>query len=107
MSKRLPGQHVPVLDAQGLMVRGWYRPLEEMSSSPLFEITYSDGLLNVSDGYKVNGTTVLRGRITGWTAATGTATRATFATGSVTTAQLAERVKALIDDLMTHGLIGS
>lgn len=36
-----------------------------------------------------------------WAAATGTATRTTFATGSVTLSQLAERVKALIDDLQT------
>jgi hypothetical protein len=38
-------------------------------------------------------------------AATGTATRTTFATGSVTTTQLAERVKALIDDLRAYGLL--
>lgn len=44
--------------------------------------------------------------ITGWDAATGTATRTTFATGSVTLPQLAERVKALIDDLTTKGAIG-
>jgi hypothetical protein len=37
----------------------------------------------------------------GWAAASGTATRSTFATSTVTTAQLAERVKALIDDLRT------
>ncbi|NBW14597.1 MAG: hypothetical protein EBR82_42020 [Caulobacteraceae bacterium] len=36
-----------------------------------------------------------------WAAATGTATRTTFATSTVTTAQLAERVKALIDDLQS------
>lgn len=35
----------------------------------------------------------------GWGDPTGTATRTTFATGSVTLPQLAERVKALIDDL--------
>lgn len=35
-----------------------------------------------------------------WAAATGTATRTTFATGSVTLPQLAERVKALEDDLI-------
>lgn len=35
---------------------------------------------------------------TGWTPATGTATRTTFATSTVTLPQLAERVKALIDD---------
>jgi len=42
----------------------------------------------------------------GWTAATGTASRATFATGSVTLEQLAQRVKALVDDL-NGGVIGS
>lgn len=50
---------------------------------------------------------VLTSRRTGWGAPTGTATRTTFATSTVTTAQLAERVKALIDDLTTHGLIGA
>lgn len=39
-------------------------------------------------------------------APTGTATRTTFATSTVTLPLLAERVKALIDDLRTHGLIG-
>lgn len=46
-------------------------------------------------------------RKTGWGAPTGTATRTTFNTATVTLAQLAERVKALIDDLTTHGLIGA
>jgi hypothetical protein len=50
---------------------------------------------------------VVGSRVTGWTAATGTPTRTTFATSTVTTAQLAERVKALIDDLISHGLIGA
>ena len=44
---------------------------------------------------------------TGWTAATGTATRSTFATSTATTEDLAERVKALIDDLTSKGIIGS
>jgi hypothetical protein len=57
--------------------------------------------------YEVDGIDVVGPRRTGWTAATGTASRATFATGTVTTAQLAERVKALIDDLIVHGLIGA
>jgi len=43
----------------------------------------------------------------GWTAATGTATRTTFETSTVTLPQLAERLKALIDDLIAHGLIGA
>ncbi len=42
-----------------------------------------------------------------WAAATGTATRTTFATTTVTTAQLAERVKALIDDLQTTKVLPS
>jgi hypothetical protein len=64
-------------------------------------------LATASARFQMNGVNVLNARQTGWTAATGTATRTTFATGSVTTAQLAERVKALIDDLITHGLIGA
>jgi hypothetical protein len=55
----------------------------------------------------VNGTQVVSDRQTGWSAATGTATRTTFATTTVTTEQLAQRVKALIDDLSLHGLIGA
>ena len=51
---------------------------------------------------------VVSSRKTGWSAPTGTATRTTFATSTVTLSQLAETVKALIDDLSTHhGLIGS
>ena len=56
---------------------------------------------------RIAGTPVLGVRKTGWAAATGTATRTTFATGTVTLSQLAERVKALTDDLISHGLIGS
>lgn len=66
-----------------------------------------DGKLSVIGEYQVDATKVVGNRVTGWAAATGTATRTTFATGTVTTAQLAERVKALIDDLITHGLIGT
>lgn len=58
--------------------------------------------------YKVNGIQVVGSRATGWTtAATGTATRTTFDTATVTLSQLAERFKALTDDLRTHGLIGA
>jgi hypothetical protein len=53
------------------------------------------------------GLQVLGARKTGWGAASGTATRTTFATGSVTLPQLAERVKALIDDFLSHGSIGA
>ena len=53
------------------------------------------------------GTQLITSRQTGWSAPTGTATRSTFATSTVTLSQLAERVKALIDDLTTHGLVGN
>lgn len=50
---------------------------------------------------------VVGARVTGWQAATGTATRTTFDTATVTLPLLAQRMKALIDDLITHGLIGT
>jgi hypothetical protein len=55
----------------------------------------------------LQGTQVLATRRTGWAAPTGTATRTSFDTATATTTQLAERLKALIDDLTTHGLIGT
>lgn len=58
-------------------------------------------------GYQVSATAVVGTRKTGWGAPTGTATRTTFVTSTVTLPLLAERVKALIDDLTTHGLIGT
>lgn len=56
---------------------------------------------------QVSGTQVVGSRKTGWGAATGTATRTTFVTSSVTLEQLAERVKAIIDDDIAHGLFGA
>lgn len=63
--------------------------------------------IDATTAYQVAGTQVLGARKTGWAAATGTATRTTFDTTTVTTAQLAERVKALLDDLISHGVIGA
>ena len=70
------------------------------------------GSLNLVSGsaFKINATQVVAARKTGWATATGTATRTTFDTTTVTLSQLAERVKALIDDLhgtAGHGLIGT
>lgn len=65
---------------------------------------------SVNSAYQVSTIQVVGPRKTGWATATGTATRTTFDTATVTTAQLAERVKALIDDLHAtagHGLIGT
>lgn len=55
----------------------------------------------------INAVQVVGPRATGWAAATGTATRTTFVTSTVTLEELAQRVKALLDDLIVHGLIGT
>ena len=67
----------------------------------------TSGIIPSSSGFSVGNNQVVSDRRTGWAAPTGTATRTTFATSTVTLPQLAERVKALIDDLTTHGLIGA
>lgn len=56
---------------------------------------------------QLNATRVVTSRRTGWAAATGTASRTSFDTASASTVQVAERLKALIDDLIAHGLIGA
>lgn len=66
--------------------------------------------LDATAEIQVGSSRVIGPRETGWSVATGTATRTAFDTATVTTAQLAERVKALIDDLHAtagHGLIGT
>jgi hypothetical protein len=64
--------------------------------------------INTTTGVlRVNGTQVVADRQTGWAAPTGTSDRTTFATSTVTLSELAQRVKALIDDLTSHGLIGA
>ena len=65
------------------------------------------GDLDVTGNIEVDGTQVVTNRQTGWSAPTGTATRSSFDTTTVTTEELAEAVHALIDDLTTHGLIGT
>ncbi|HTU11439.1 MAG TPA: hypothetical protein VMG08_11140 [Allosphingosinicella sp.] len=64
------------------------------------------GNVDTSSSYRVDGVKVIGNRIIGWTAATGTGSRASFDVAGVTVSQLAQRVKALVDDLISHGLIG-
>lgn len=64
------------------------------------------GNADVGGVYRVDGVKVVGNRVTGWSAATGTGSRTTFDTATATTMQLAQRLKALLDDLITHGLIG-
>lgn len=65
------------------------------------------GALTVGGAISVGGSQVVAARRSGWVVPSGTASRTSFDTASVTTEALAERVKALIDDLAAHGLIGS
>lgn len=69
----------------------------------------SDVTLNGGLTYQIAAVQVVTSRRTGYTnAMTGTANRATaYDTSTITLVQLAERVKALQDDLTTHGLIGA
>lgn len=77
------------------------------TSGKYFSWTTGD-LFDLNGGnYSVSGTQVVGTRKTGWSTPTGTATRTAFATGSVSTAALAQAVKALIEDLTSHGLIGT
>lgn len=68
---------------------------------------YFDGDINITGIISVSGTQVIAARETGWSAATGTATKGGFATATVTLADLAQNVKAVIDALLYHGLLGT
>ena len=92
------GMFFPTTNAVGFSTAGTERV--RITSSRM-------NLISGTGYYQVAGTDVVGPQRTGWSAATGTATRASFITSTVTLANLAERVKALIDDLIAHGLIGS
>ncbi|SBW14025.1 hypothetical protein BR10RB9215_C10844 [Brucella sp. 10RB9215] len=53
-----------------------------------------------------NGIQVVGIRSQGWTASSGAATKGGFNSGTVTLPELAQNVKAIIDALLNHGLIG-
>ena len=64
--------------------------------------------VNAAATIKISGTQVLQSRETGWTALTNTATKGGgYDTTTVTLAQLAAVVKALVDAMIIHGLIGA
>jgi hypothetical protein len=86
--------------------------------------TQDDDTANLTAPLKINDDQVVGERVTGWVAPTGTATRTTYATyagqtiaATPTQAEvqamddhikiLSERLKAALDDLTTHGLIGA
>jgi len=63
--------------------------------------------VDAANSYLVGGTKVVGSRATGWAQGTGTADRTSFDTETAETKDIARRLKALIDDLFGHGLIGS
>jgi hypothetical protein len=109
-----------------------YQAMTHRASSHVFQIatttaaTVSSTGLNLPTGaaYRINAIQVVAARRTGWGAPTGTAARTAFATYAApamasppaqTDVQamadhlqiLSQRVKALVDDLAAHGLIGA
>lgn len=76
----------------------------------LILVTNGNNTFRIGTGNTVqmpNGTQILSTRVTGWAAATGTKSRATFVTDTALTAAIGARLGQLIDDLITHGLIGA
>jgi hypothetical protein len=72
------------------------------------DVVVTAGSANLAAGvYKIAGTQVLGARQTGWVVPTGTLSRATFDQSTVTLPQLAQRLAALITDLMNSGPIGT
>lgn len=63
--------------------------------------------IDVAGPYKVSGLQVMGARKTGWSAPTGSSAKTSFDTSTVTVSELAQRVKAVLDDLISHGLIGT
>lgn len=78
-------------------ISGLYVPLAEVTTDVA-------SVLSIVDE-RVAGGVVSAVAAAAFGAPTGTATYTTFATGSVTLPQLAERVKALIDELKAHGVL--
>lgn len=83
-----------------------------VTSTNFFEITNTGTerfavYLGGTPKVELNNTQILTTRQTGWSAWTGTATRTAVATSSATATDCAKAIKALLDDLISHGLIGA
>jgi hypothetical protein len=89
------------LNSSGNLLLGNTTGTERLSVTGNAQLTES------ANSYMIGSNNVVGSRKTGWAVPTGTATRTAFDTSSVTLQQLAERLKALIDDLTSHGLIGA
>jgi hypothetical protein len=68
---------------------------------PMAKVTTAAGAITTVEDWRP---TFSLAPVTGWTAATGTATRTGFDTATATLAQVAEALKAVIDDLTARGV---
>jgi hypothetical protein len=107
------GVYLPATNAIGVTTDGVERirvaadgNVGIFNSTPAHRLDVNGGI-NTNASFRFEGVPVVRGRQTGWGSPSGTATRTAFATSSVSLEALAQRVKALIDDLRSHGLIGN
>lgn len=81
-----------------------------IATAGVTDVLVGGGSIDMGTALRYRGTQVVGARKTGWATWTGTATRTAIATGSATLANVAEAVKAIIDDLHAtagHGLIGT
>lgn len=93
----------------------WRRGTGILGTTDTFEAqifdstSMGDGIMRSSPelGYYVSGTQVVGSRKTGWGTMTGTGARTGIDLETATNAQLGNRLKSLIDDLRTHGIIGA
>lgn len=97
----------PAIPTTQQYLLAWSTADQSLAYMPVSVSTTGSLDLPVGQLYRIAGTAVVGARKTGWTASTGTATRTAFDTATATTQQVAERLKALIDDLTSHGLIGA
>lgn len=101
-----------VVGGGGIGGSGWFSIYDATTGAIRMEFepgTGAAGIRGSDAGMELwlNGARVLTTRRTGWTTPTGTATRTAFDTATATTAQVAERLKALIEDITTMGQIGT
>lgn len=97
----------------------FYWRVNNLGKLVLLDATFGDEILQFTQngdidilggtnpGLLFNNTRSVGPRRTGWLAPTGTSLRTSFDTATVTTEQLAQRLKALLEDLRDHGLIGN
>jgi hypothetical protein len=89
--------------------------LGDVTGTGAFAIKTGLGLVQFGDNLnlisgkalQVNATQVVSSRRTGWSAWTGTADRTAHDTGTATLANVVQAFKALLDDLIAHGLVGA